>query len=204
MATVLVFAGSARQASLNRQLAQVGADAVRAAGAQATLIDLGDYPMPIYHGDLEAADGVPPKAVELGRLMRQHDGLLIASPENNASVSSLLKNTIDWLSRIREFNPASVSSLLKNTIDWLSRIREFNPLDGKTAALMAASPGAFGGVRGLYHLRAILNTLGVEVIAQQFLLPRAHQAFGADGGVIDPKQAEQLAKLARRLIAAID
>jgi NAD(P)H-dependent FMN reductase len=180
MATVLVFAGSARQASLNRQLAQAGADGLRAAGAQATLIDLGDYPMPIYHGDLEAADGVPPKAVELGRLIQQHDGLLIASPENNASVSSLLKNTIDWL----------------------SRIREFNPLDGKTAALMAASPGAFGGVRGLYHLRAILNTLGVEVIAQQFLLPRAHQAFGADGEFVDPKQAEQLARLARRLIAA--
>jgi NAD(P)H-dependent FMN reductase len=182
MATVLVFAGSARQASLNRQLAQAGADAVRAAGAKATLIDLGDYPMPIYHGDLEAADGVPPKAIELGRLIQQHDGLLIASPENNASVSSLLKNTIDWL----------------------SRIREFNPLDGKTAALMAASPGAFGGVRGLYHLRAILNTLGVEVIAQQFLLPRAHQAFGADGRFIDPKQSEQLAKLAQRLVRALD
>jgi NAD(P)H-dependent FMN reductase len=182
MATVLVFAGSARQASLNRQLAQAGADALRAAGAQATLIDLGDYPMPIYHGDLEAADGVPPKAVELGRLIQQHDGLLIASPENNASVSSLLKNTIDWL----------------------SRIREFNPLDGKTAALMAASPGAFGGVRGLYHLRAILNTLGVEVIAQQFLLPRAHQAFGADGEFVDPKQAEQLAKFAQRVVKVLE
>ncbi|MDZ7653814.1 MAG: NAD(P)H-dependent oxidoreductase [Burkholderiaceae bacterium] len=180
MATVLVFAGSARQASLNRQLAQAGADAVRAAAAQATLIDLGDFPMPIYHGDLEAADGVPPKAVELGRLIQQHDGLLIASPENNASVSSLLKNTIDWL----------------------SRIREFDPLAGKTAALMAASPGAFGGVRGLYHLRAILNTLGVEVIAQQFLLPRAHQAFAADGGFVDPKQAEQLAKFAQRVVRA--
>ena len=178
MATVLVFAGSARQASLNRQLAQAGAEALRDAGAQATLIDLGDYPMPIYHGDLEAADGVPPKAVELGRLIQQHDGLLIASPENNASVSSLLKNTIDWL----------------------SRIREFNPLDGKTAGMMAASPGAFGGVRGLYHLRAILNTLGVEVIAQQLLLPRAHQAFGADGGFVDLKQAEQMAKLAQRLV----
>ena len=178
MARILVFAGSARQASLNRQLARLGAEAVRAAGAEATLIDLGDYPMPIYHGDLEAADGVPPKAVELGRLIVAHDGLLIASPENNASVSSLLKNTIDWL----------------------SRIREFDPLSGKTAALMAASPGALGGVRGLYHLRAILNTLGTEVIAQQFLLPRANQAFGADGQFIDPKQGAQLAKLAQRLV----
>lgn len=181
MTRVLVFAGSARQASLNQQLARLGAEALRGAGAEATLIDLGDFPMPIYHGDLEAADGVPPKAIELGRLMQSHQGLMIASPENNASVSSLLKNTIDWL----------------------SRIREFNPLDGKTAALMAASPGGFGGVRGLYHLRAILNTLGVEVLASQFLLPRAQQAFGADGQLIDPKQGEQLAKLAQRLVAAL-
>ncbi len=181
MSRVLVFAGSARQASLNKQLAQLGAAALTAAGAEARFIDLGDYPMPIYHGDLEAADGVPPKAIELGRLIHEYDALLIASPENNASVSSLLKNTIDWL----------------------SRIREFTPLEGKTAALIAASPGAFGGVRGLYHLRAILNTLGVEVLAQQFLLPRAHQAFGADGEFIDPKQAEQLAKLVQRLVQAL-
>jgi NAD(P)H-dependent FMN reductase len=181
MARVLVFAGSARQASLNKQLAQLGADAVRAAGAEVTLVDLGDFPMPIYHGDLEAADGVPPKAIDLGRLILAHDGLLIASPENNASVSSLLKNTIDWL----------------------SRIRGFDPLSGKAAALMAASPGGFGGVRGLYHLRAILNTLGVEVIAQQFVLPRAHQAFAADGSFADPKQGEQLAKLAQRFVKVL-
>jgi NAD(P)H-dependent FMN reductase len=178
MARVLVFAGSARQASLNHQLARLGAEARRAAGADATLVDLGDYPMPIYHGDLEAADGVPTKAIELGQLIRQHDGLLIALPENNASVSSLLKNTIDWL----------------------SRIREFDPLSGKSATLMAASPGAFGGVRGLYQLRAILNTLGVEVIAQQFLLPRAHQAFASDGEFVDPKQADQLSKFAQRFV----
>jgi NAD(P)H-dependent FMN reductase len=170
MARVLVFAGSARQASLNHQLARLGAEARRAAGADATLVDLGDYPMPIYHGDLEAADGVPTKAIELGQLIRL--------PENNASVSSLLKNTIDWL----------------------SRIREFDPLSGKSATLMAASPGAFGGVRGLYQLRAILNTLGVEVIAQQFLLPRAHQAFASDGEFVDPKQADQLSKFAQRFV----
>lgn len=181
MSRVLVFAGSARKASLNKQLARLGAAAVSAAGAQAQFIDLDDFALPVYHGDLEAADGVPAKAIELGRLVHAHDGLLIASPENNASVSSLLKNTIDWL----------------------SRIRDFAPLEGKTAALMAASPGAFGGVRGLYHLHAILNTLGVEVIAQQFLLPRAHQAFGADGQLVDPKQAEQLGKLAQRLVRVL-
>lgn len=180
-ARVLVFAGSARQGSLNRQLARLGAESLRRAGAEATLIDLADYAMPVYHGDLEATEGVPATAVALGRLIEQHGGLLIASPENNASVSSLLKNSIDWL----------------------SRIRDFDPLSGRTAALMAASPGAFGGVRGLYHLRAILNTLNVEVIAQQFLLPRASQAFDADGRLADAKQAAQLDKLAQRLVAAI-
>lgn len=176
---VLCFAGSARRESLNKKLARLAAQAVREAGAEATFIDLDDYPLPLYHGDLETAEGVPAKARELAELIRAYDALLIASPENNASVSSLLKNTIDWL----------------------SRIRDFDPLSGKTAALMAASPGGFGGVRGLYHLRAILNTLGVEVIAQQFVLPRAHQAFDADGNLADARQREQLAKLAARLNA---
>jgi chromate reductase len=180
MTPILVFAGSARRDSLNKKLARLAAEAAREAGAAATLIDLGDYPMPVYHGDLEAAEGTPAKAVELGALLRAHAGMLIVSPENNASVSSLLKNTIDWLSRIRDDDPFA----------------------GRTAALASASPGAFGGVRGLYHLRAILNTLGTEVLAQQFLLPRAHQAFDADGRLIDARQAQQLAAFVRSLVRA--
>jgi len=176
---VLGFAGSARRDSLNKRLVRLGAHAIRSAGAEATFIDLEDFPMPLYHGDLEAAQGVPAQARELAELIRAHDALLIASPENNASVSSLLKNTIDWL----------------------SRVRDLDPLAGKVAALMAASPGGFGGVRGLYHLRAILNTLGVEVIAPQFLLPHAHQAFDAEGNFVDLKQAEQLAKFVSRMLS---
>jgi NAD(P)H-dependent FMN reductase len=178
MTRILVLAGSARRDSLNKKLAGIAADAVRAAGAEATFVDLDEYPMPLYHGVLEASQGVPAKAFEFAELVRAHDGLLIASPENNASVPALLKNTIDWL----------------------SRIRDVDPLKGKVAALMAASPGGFGGVRGLYHLRAILNTLGVEVIAQQFVLPRANQAFDAEGGLIDPGQTGQVGKIAARLI----
>jgi NAD(P)H-dependent FMN reductase len=138
------------------------------------------YKRQVYDGDLEAAEGVPAKARELAARVRVHDGLLIASPENNASVSSLLKNTIDWL----------------------SRIRDFDPLNGKVAALAAASPGALGGVRGLVHLRAILNTLGVEVIAQQLLLPRANQAFDAEGRLLDERTIRQLESLVRRLLEA--
>jgi len=177
-ARILVFAGSARRESLNKKLARLAAGAVQDAGAQASLIDLADFPMPLYEGDLEAAQGVPAKTWELAELIRSHHGLLIVSPENNASVSALTKNTIDWL----------------------SRIKDVDVLGGKVAALMAASPGALGGVRGLYHLRAILNTLNVLVLAEQFLLPRANQAFDGEGRLVDAKQTAQIANVVRRLV----
>jgi chromate reductase len=175
---VLCFAGSARRESLNKKLAQVAAAAVHEAGGEASFVDLDHYPLPVYHGDLEAAQGVPAPARELAEKIRAHDAILIASPENNTSVSSLLKNTIDWLSRIKDADAFA----------------------GRVAALTAASPGAFGGVRGLYHLRAILNSLGCEVLASQFVLPRAHQAFDAEGNLTDARSHEQLAALVRRLL----
>lgn len=178
MTRILCLAGSARRESLNRKLARLAADAVVEAGGEATLIDLGEFPLPIYHGDLEAEQGVPAPAHELAALVRSHDGLIFASPENNVSVSSLLKNTIDWLSRIKD---AEV-------------------FGGKVAALTAASPGAFGGVRGLYHLRAILMAVGCEVITPQFVVPRAQQAFDADGRFVDARSREQLAAVARKLL----
>jgi NAD(P)H-dependent FMN reductase len=175
---VLCLAGSARRDSLNKKLARVGAAALREAGAEATFVDLADFPLPIYHGDLETEQGVPAPARALAELVRAHHALPLASPENNASVSALLKNTIDWM----------------------SRIRDLDAFGGRVAALMAASPGGFGGVRGLYHLRAMLNTLGCEVIATQFVLPRAHAAFDADGQLVDARSREQVAALARRLL----
>jgi len=179
---LLVFSGSARAASLNKQLARAAADIARAAGAEVTLIDLDDFPLPVYHGDLEAKEGVPANARKLKELFRAHHGLLIASPENNASVSSLLKNTLDWVSR-----PDGGQNGLV-------------PYQGKTAALLAASPGALGGLRGLVHLRAILQTLNVLVLSEQFALPRAHEAFGADGRLTDAKQQAALAGVVQRLV----
>jgi NAD(P)H-dependent FMN reductase len=178
MTRVLCFAGSARRASLNKKLARCAAEAVRAAGAQATFADLADYPMPLYHGDLEAELGIPPQARAFAELIGAHDALLIASPENNTSVSALTKNTLDWL----------------------SRFKDVDVLRGRPAALMAASPGAFGGVRGLYHLRAILNSLGVLVLPEQFVLPRANGAFDAQDRLLDAGQAQQVAALAGRLV----
>jgi chromate reductase, NAD(P)H dehydrogenase (quinone) len=179
---ILVFAGSARAASLNKKLARVAADAVTAAGAEARFIDLDDYPMPLYHGDLETKEGVPANARKLKDLFIAHHGLLIVSPENNASVSALLKNTLDWISR-QDGNESGLVSY-----------------QGKVAALAGASPGVLGALRGLTHLRAILHTQNVLVLSEQFALGRAHEAFNADGSLKDAKQHASLAALARKLV----
>jgi NAD(P)H-dependent FMN reductase len=185
MARILVFAGSARRDSLNKKLAREAARFAGEAGAEATFVDLDDYPIPLYHGDREAAEGMPENALRLRGLFLSHDALLIASPENNSSVTALLKNTIDWLSRDLGEGRGDDSGLA--------------PWRGKVAGLLAASPGAFGGVRGLPHLRQILATLGVTVLGTQVAVPRAHEAFGADGRLAD----ERAAKSVRALAAAV-
>jgi NAD(P)H-dependent FMN reductase len=179
---ILAFAGSARAESLNKRLARAAATAAEQAGAAVTLIDLDDYPLPVYHGDLEAREGVPLQARRLRGLVAAHDGLLIASPENNASVPALLKNTLDWLSRPDHGE---------------NGLAAFN---GKTAALLAASPGALGGLRGLAHLRQILMALNVLVLSEQFALPRAHEAFDAAGELREPRHRAAVAGVARRLV----
>ncbi len=179
---ILVFAGSARSDSLNKKLARAAAAAVRNAGGEATYIDLADYPMPLYDGDLEARDGLPPNARKLKDLFIAHQGLFIVSPENNASVSALLKNTLDWVSR----QHGSESGLL--------------PYQGKVAAIAGASPGALGGLRGLTHLRAILQALNVLVLSAQFALGRGNEAFDDHGSLKDAKQQAFIAGLAKRLV----
>jgi NAD(P)H-dependent FMN reductase len=185
MARILVFAGSARRDSLNKKLARAAAQFANEAGAQATFVDLDDYPIPLYHGDLESASGMPENAAKLRGLFLAHDALLIASPENNSSVTALLKNTIDWLSRDVGDGKGAASGLA--------------PWRGKVAGLMAASPGGFGGIRALPHLRQILAALGVTVLGTQVAVPKAHEAFAADGSIAD----ERVAKSVRALAAAV-
>jgi NAD(P)H-dependent FMN reductase len=170
--SILVFAGSARRESLNKKLARAAALAIERTGGQATFVNLNDYEMPVYHGDLEAASGLRPAALRLRDLFLAHQGLAIASPENNASVSALTKNTIDWLSRGTGDGQGANSGLA--------------PFAGKVAALMAASPGAYGGMRALPHLRQILGTLNVTVLSEQVAVGRAHEAFEADGALKAP------------------
>lgn len=179
---VLVFAGSTRRGSLNKRLARVAADAVTAAGGAATLLDLADHRLPLYDGDLEANEGVPAGARRLREILRAHDALLIVSPENNASVPAVLKNMIDWVSRPVDGQNGLV------------------PYQGKVAALLAASPGMLGGMRGLVHLRQILATLGVLVLSEQFALPRAHEHLPESGGLADAKHLATVSGIARRLV----
>ena len=179
---VLAFAGSARRDSLNKRLVAYAAGFARDAGADVTLLDLDDHEMPVYHGDLEAAHGLPPAAQRLREAFLAHDALLIASPENNASVPAALKNAIDWVSRPH----AGQNGLV--------------PYQGKVAELLAASTGALGGMRGLPHLRAILQALGVLVLTEQFALGRAHEAFDDHGALTDARQRASVEGIVRRLV----
>jgi len=171
---LIVFAGSARTGSFNRKLAAIAAAMAREAGAEVTRLDLADFPMPIMDQDLEAAEGLPANALKLKDMFRAHDGFLVCCPEYNGSITPLLKNTIDWLTRPREGEPV------------LACFR------GKVAGLLAASPGALGGLRGLVHVRQILGNLGVHLVPEQFALAGAHQAFDGAGTLADAKQAESV------------
>jgi NAD(P)H-dependent FMN reductase len=154
---------------MNKKLAACAAGFAREAGAEATLIDLRDFPMPLYDGDLEAASGVPEHARRLKALMKQHHGLVIACPEYNSSITPLLKNAIDWCSRREEGEQA------------------LECFQGKVAGLLSASAGALGGLRGLVTVRSILSSIGVLVLPNQFALSKADGAFGADGSLTDEK-----------------
>ena len=180
---ILVFAGSRRRASLNRRLARAALPLLEEAGANATLIDLADFSMPIYDGDAERAEGLPEGARRLKRLMVGHDGLLIASPEYNGSFSPLLKNALDWCSR-REPDDAAPKIAYA----------------GKTAAIVAASAGQLGGLRGLIHLRPLLAHLGLLVIPQQLALGGADKALLEGETALDPVQTRTLGAVTRALV----
>lgn len=164
---VLVFAGSLRSGSYNKLLAKEAAELARAKGADVRYIDLRDFPMPFYDADLETAQGLPENAKKLRDLMMKSDAIIIASPQYNESVSSVLKNAIDWASR-GEDGQASKAAF-----------------KGKKFALMSASPRKKGGAKGLAHLRVILGDCGADVIEPETSLRFADQAFDSQGHLTD-------------------
>lgn len=182
---ILAFAGSARRQSLNRAVLQVAAEGARRAGAEVTLIDLRDYPLPIYDGDLEADEGFPDNVRRLRDLMLEHQGFLIASPEYNGSISPLLKNVIDWCSR---------------PVDGQDGLA---PYKNKVAVLMSASPGGFGGLRALPHLRTVLSNMGAIVLPDQAAVPKAREAFAPDGSLANARQQATVEALGATLAATL-
>lgn len=182
MKKLLFLAGSARKDSLNKKLVKEASAIASELGASVTLIDLKDFPMPIYDGDLESESGLPENAKKLKKLFCEHDGFFISSPEYNSSVSALLKNSLDWISRKEGNEPSLVA---------------FN---GKVAALVAASTGALGGLRGLVTLCMMLGNIGVFVVPKQFALATADKAFDGNGKLTDTKQVESLRSVVSQFI----
>lgn len=183
---ILAFAGSSRTGSYNYQLVQVAAEGARVAGADVTVLNLKQYPLPLFDQDLERTAGIPENAMKLKKLFLDHDGLLIASPEFNSSLTPLLKNCIDWVSRPAEGEGG------------LAAYR------GKVAAIMATSPGGLGGLRGLAHVRSILSSIGVIVLPGQMALPRAFEAFDETGNIKDDTQREKIHGLGKSVAEMLD
>jgi chromate reductase len=167
---VLAFAGSTRRDSFNRKVLSIAVRGAEAAGASVTVVELADYEMPLFNEDLEAIAGLPDAAKRLKELFLAHQGLILACPEYNSSITPLLKNTIDWVSRKLPGEGGLAA------------------YQGKVAGLVSASPGALGGLRGLRHVREILGNIGVLVIPQQMAISQAMNAFGEDGNLKDAKQ----------------
>ena len=183
---ILVFAGSIRTGSFNARLAALAAKELTRADADVTLISLADYPMPIYDGNAEADSGPPENAAKLKRLFGLHQGVFIATPEYNASVTPLLKNTIDWISRVREEREPPLAAF-KNRV----------------FALGAASNGTYGGMRSLMALRQVLELgCGALVLPEQVAVREAASAFDELDNLKDERSARALKGTTQRLIDA--
>ncbi|MEJ0061867.1 MAG: NAD(P)H-dependent oxidoreductase [Alphaproteobacteria bacterium] len=176
---LLLFAGSLRKDSCNKKLAREAARLAQARpGVETELLDLKDYPMPPYDGDIETGSGIPKETAALGAKIIAADALVISTPEYNGSIPGILKNVVDWLSREKQVS-----------------------LEGKPLLLLAASPGALGGVRSLWHTRVPFEVLGVHVFPGMMGLPGAYQAFGDDGRLKDEKTEKRLQALLEQFLA---
>ncbi len=183
---ILAFAGSTRNLSYNKRILKYAVEGARHAGAEVTVIDLKDFPLPLFDGDLEKEEGKPENAQKLFDLFLEHHGLLIASPEYNSAISGVLKNTIDWVSRP------------------VPHMKPLAAFDNKVAALMAASPGAMGGLRGLASLRLILGNIKVIVLPDQVGVPKVADIFdGDDDKINDENKIHALHHLGKRLVEVV-
>lgn len=179
---VLAFSGSTRNDSFNKKLLKIAIRGAEAAGGEVTYLELRDLQLPLYDGDLEAAQGLPPGGRRFKDLLFAHDAILISAPEYNSSISGVMKNAIDWASR-----PVPGEKPLQG-------------FTGKIAGLLSASPGMLGGLRGLVVVRMMLSNIGVVVLPEQFALSQAHNAFDENGEIKDEKQRASAERIGRHLV----
>ena len=180
---ILAFAGSLREHSFSKRVVKTAIKGAERAGAEVTYIDLRDFPMPLYNADDHEQNGFDENAAKLQRLLHEHQGLLICSPEYNGSLSGVLKNAIDWTSRKSdEFKMGEV-------------------FGGKVGAIMTESPGGFGGLRCLGHLRSILSILGVNVLPSEIAVGKVHEMFdGNDAQMTNETMKKLLEDLGASLV----
>lgn len=182
MAKILAIAASFREHSYNKRVLNVAAAGARSAGADVTVVDLRDYPLPIYDADMQADGAFDENAYRLQDMMNESDGFLIGSPEYNGTIPGGFKNMIDWTSRAND------------------RYQMYAPVKGKTAALISASPGQFGGVRCLGHLRGMFTIMGVTVLPTEIAVGLVSQKFDGDAAeMTDEKTKSHLEALGAAL-----
>ncbi len=174
---ILALAGSTRKDSYNKMLVQEAAKMAQQMGAKVKVIELNDYQMPFYDADYEKNEKMPKAAKQLRKLMIESDGIIIASPEYNASIPAVLKNSLDWASRGEDGNPSR------------------DAFKGKRFAIMSASPGPGGGARALKHLRAIIENAGGTVVEQEVTIPKAHEYFAQKDRPENPLLKKELQEL---------
>ncbi|GAA2854922.1 NAD(P)H-dependent FMN reductase [Aminobacter niigataensis] len=180
---ILVFAGSTRTGAYSGRTADCAQKELALQGADVTRISLADYELPLMNEDLEEQEGVPENALKLARLIDMHDAVLIATPEYNGSMPPLLKNAIDWVSRVSR--------------DGTTRLR---PYPDKLVAICSSSDGHFAGIRSATHLRAVLSHIQMDVISPQVSVPHGGQAFDENGDFREERLRKGMERLCRELI----
>jgi NAD(P)H-dependent FMN reductase len=185
---ILVIPGSLRSGSLNAKLAAAAVDELVRADVDVIKLSLGDFPLPIYDGDLETKSGVPKHAVNLTRMMSAHHGVLIVTPEYNSSLPPLVKNAIDWVSRVQDSHESKGQELRGQVF----RERPF--------AIAAASNGRLGGTRCLQALRLVLSACRATVIPNQLALSFANEAYDEMDRLKHPADIDALKAMVRQLI----
>lgn len=176
---ILCFSGSIRSGSINVRLLDAAIRELSSLDCEITRISLEDYILPIYNGDLEEKEGIPENAIKLAKLMAAHDGYFITCPEYNGSLSALMKNTIDWMTRVP--------------------VEQAVPFKDKVAAIGACSPGGMGGIAMLYHLREILVRLGSLVVSEQVAVGNGFNAFDDMDRLTDERSSQFLKAAAKSL-----